>query len=120
MFIIAEKKLDMYNEYQKTKWFGYLNNIEFYDDLETTQIIIDSNYIVQIYSMMASFETINKKLKSHILSLLKSNIDKIISDRYLLEKLEKKINYEFEKGTRNIINSLDNEIRNIFHNRHDK
>ena len=120
LLIIAEKKVEMYNEYQKAKWFGHFDNIDCYDDLETTQKIIDSNYIVQIYSMIASFEIINKKLKSHILSLLKSNIDKIISDEYLLEKLEKEINYEVEKGTRNIINSLDNEIRNIFHNRHDK
>ena len=117
LLIIAEKKVEMFNEYQKTKWFGYLDNININDDLKEIEKFIDSNYIVQIYSMIASFETINKKLKSHILSLLKSKIDKIISDEYLLEKLENKIKYEVEKKTMNMINSLDNEIRNSFNNR---
>ena len=117
LLIIAEKKVEMFNEYQKTKWFGYLDNININDDLKEIEKFIDSNYIVEIYSMIASFETINKKLKSHILSLLKSKIDKIISDEYLLEKLENKIKYEVEKKTMNMINSLDNEIRNSFNNR---
>ena len=107
----------MFNEYQKTKWFGYLDNININDDLKEIEKFIDSNYIVQIYSMIASFETFNKKLKNHILSLLKSKIDKIIADKYSLEKLENKIKYEVEKKTMNMINSLDNEIRNSFNNR---
>ena len=117
LLIIAEKKVEMFNEYQKTKWFGYLDNININDDLKEIEKFIDSNYIVQIYSMIASFETFNKKLKSHILSLLKSKIDKIIADKYSLEKLENKIKYEVEKKTMNMINSLDNEIRNSFNNR---
>ena len=117
LLIIAEKKVEMFNEYQKTKWFGYLDNININDDLKEIEKFIDSNYIVQIYSMIASFETFNKKLKSHILSLLKSKNDKIIADKYSLEKLENKIKYEVEKKTMNMINSLDNEIRNSFNNR---
>ena len=117
LLIIAEKKVEMFNEYQKTKWFGYLDNININDDLKEIEKFIDSNYIVQIYSMIASFETFNKKLKNHILSLLKSKIDKIIADKYSLEKLENKIKYEVEKKTMNMINSLDNEIRNSFNNR---
>ena len=117
LLIIAEKKVEMFNEYQKTKWFGYLDNININDDLKEIEKFIDSNYIVEIYSMIASFETFNKKLKNHILSLLKSKIDKIIADKYSLEKLENKIKYEVEKKTMNMINSLDNEIRNSFNNR---
>ena len=64
--------------------------------------------------MIASFETINKKVKNHILFLLKSKIDKIIADKNLLEKLEKKIQMEAEKGTKNLIEYLDYEINKEF------
>ena len=70
--------------------------------------------------MISSFETINKKLKNNILFLLKSRIDKIISDESLIEKLENKIKFEVEKWAKNLINSLDIEIKNSFPKYFDK
>ena len=91
-----------------------MNDEDLEDDLINTKKFFDSNYIVQIYSMIASFEAIKKKLKDNILSLLKSRIDIIISDESLIEKLENKIKFEAEKWAKNLINSLDNEIKNSF------
>ena len=91
-----------------------MDKSELEDDMIYTEKYFDSNYIVQIYSMIASFETINKRIKNNILSLLKSRIDVIISDENLINKLENKIKIEAEKWTKSLINSLDNEIKNSF------
>ena len=114
--IIKRKKKLLHDKYKKSTWFGCndLKYSDLEDDFMNTKYFFDSNYIVQIYSMFASFETINKKLKNNILFLLKSRIYKIISDESLLEKLETKIKFEVEKWTKNLINSLDNEIKNSF------
>ena len=113
---IEEKKKLLYDKFDEESLLG-CNNLEekdLDDDLERVEKFFDSNYIIQIYSMLASFETINKKLKNQILSLLKSRIDKIISDNNLLEILELKIKLEAEKGTKNLINSLNYEIKKNF------
>ena len=106
----------MHNKKDESTWFGCndLDKSELEDDMIYTEKYFDSNYIVQIYSMIASFETINKRIKNNILSLLKSRIDVIISDENLINKLENKIKIEVEKWTKSLINSLDNEIKNSF------
>ena len=106
----------MHNKKDESTWFGCndLDKSELEDDMIYTEKYFDSNYIVQIYSMIASFETINKRIKNNILSLLKSRIDVIISDENLINKLENKIKIEAEKWTKSLINSLDNEIKNSF------
>ena len=113
---IQEKKKSLHNKYNEKTWFGCndLDNKGLTNDWKKAENSFDSNYIVQIYSMLASFETINKKLKSSILSLLKSRIDEIISDEILIGKLEKKIQLEAEKWTMSLINSLNDEINNSF------
>ena len=80
-----------------------MDKSELEDDMIYTEKYFDSNYIVQIYSMIASFETINKRIKNNILSLLKSRIDVIISDENLINKLENKIKIEAEKWTKSLI-----------------
>ena len=114
--LIAKKKKILHDKYNDNTLLGCndLKNSDLYHDFEKTEESFDSNYIVQIYSMIASFETINKKVKNHILFLLKSKIDKIIADKNLLEKLEKKIQVEAEKGTKNLIEYLDYEINKEF------
>ena len=113
---IQEKKKSLHNKYNEKTWFGCndLDNKGLTNDWKKAENSFDSNYIVQIYSMLASFETINKKLKSSILSLLKSRIDEIISDEILIGKLEKKIQLEAEKWTMSLINLLNDEINNSF------
>ena len=115
-YIIERKKQLLHDKHEESTWFGCndLNDEDLEDDLINTKKFFDSNYIVQIYSMIASFEAIKKKLKDNILSLLKSRIDIIISDESLIEKLENKIKFEAEKWAKNLINSLDNEIKNSF------
>lgn len=114
--VIREKKKSLHDEYNKNTWLGCnnLDNKDLANDWKKTEKSFDSNYIVQIYSMLASFETINKKLKNNILSLLKSKIDEIISDESLIGKLENKIQIEAEKWTKSLIKSLDDEINNSF------
>ena len=114
--LIAKKKKILHDKHNDNTLLGCndLKNSDLYYDFEKTEESFDSNYIVQIYSMIASFETINKKVKNHILFLLKSKIDKIIADKNLLEKLEKKIQMEAEKGTKNLIEYLDYEINKEF------
>ena len=114
--VIKSKKESLHNKKDESTWFGCndLDKSELEDDMIYTEKFFDSNYIVQIYSMIASFETINKRIKNNILSLLKSRIDVIISDEILIKKLENKIKIEAEKWTNNLINSLDNEIQSSF------
>ena len=114
--IIKEKKISSHENYKQNTLLGCndLDESEFDDDFQKTGEKFESNNIVEIYSMIASFEVINKKLKKKILSLLKSGIDKILSDDYLLNSLEEKIKSETIKWTKDLINSLDKEIKEAF------
>ena len=113
---IKEKKIISHEYYRENTLFGCndLDESKFNDDFQKTEEKFESNNIVQLYSMIASFEAINKKLKNNILSLLKSGIDKILANDYLLDSLEEKIKQEANIWTKDLINSLDKEIKAAF------
>ena len=102
----------------KETWFG-CNDLKDTDsdlDFRIFKKEIDSKYFVGIYSMIKSFETINKMLKKDILKKLKSQFEVIFADENLSTKLKEKIRIESEKWTKDLLDSLEKEIKSAFNN----
>ena len=115
---MKERKESSHKEYMKETWFG-CNDLKDTDsdlDFRIFKKEIDSKYFVGIYSMIKSFETINKMLKKDILKKLKSQFEVIFADEDLSTKLKEKIRIESEKWTKDLLDSLEKEIKSAFNN----
>ena len=113
---IKQKKNETYIEQQEKTFLGCseLNEKDLDKDLKNFNNKFEDSYLIQLYSMKKSFETINEKIIEQILDILISGIDEIIKDKNLYEELEKKINTTCRKEGDKLINILDEEIKLAF------